>query len=65
MSSPLTVANTLAHEMGHNLGMLHDEGDCNCDANSDCIMAPRAGWAKCDLLVFMRHLQDIKVFFNL
>jgi len=55
LSSPLTVANTLAHEMGHNLGMLHDEGDCNCDANSDCIMAPRAGfrmkksWSQCSL----------------
>ncbi|KAM3830894.1 LOW QUALITY PROTEIN: zinc metalloproteinase-disintegrin-like HF3 [Vipera latastei] len=34
------VAATMAHEMGHNLGMQHDENQCNCGANS-CIMAPQ------------------------
>ncbi|KAM3830893.1 LOW QUALITY PROTEIN: zinc metalloproteinase-disintegrin BA-5A-like [Vipera latastei] len=33
------VAATMAHEMGHNLGMEHDGNQCNCGANS-CIMAP-------------------------
>lgn len=33
------VAQTLAHEMGHNLGMLHDEDaqDCTCES-SKCVM---------------------------
>ncbi|NP_001407912.1 a disintegrin and metallopeptidase domain 25 (testase 2) [Rattus norvegicus] len=29
----------IAHEMGHNLGMQHDEGSCTCGAK-DCLMAP-------------------------
>ncbi|KAM4039379.1 zinc metalloproteinase-disintegrin-like MTP4 isoform 2-T2 [Anomaloglossus baeobatrachus] len=35
----IPVAATLAHEMGHNLGMPHDDGSgCYCEASS-CIMA--------------------------
>ncbi|XP_073509825.1 zinc metalloproteinase-disintegrin-like VLAIP-B isoform X2 [Phyllobates terribilis] len=34
----IAVAATLAHELGHNLGMPHDDG-CYCEASS-CIMAP-------------------------
>jgi len=55
LSSPLTVANILAHETGHNLGMLHDDDGCSCDADADCIMAPRAGyrqkkqWSPCSV----------------
>ncbi|XP_018110571.1 zinc metalloproteinase-disintegrin-like crotastatin [Xenopus laevis] len=35
----IAVGATVAHEMGHNLGMNHDTSSCSCDANS-CIMAP-------------------------
>ncbi|XP_018421287.1 PREDICTED: zinc metalloproteinase-disintegrin-like batroxstatin-2 [Nanorana parkeri] len=33
------VGATIAHEMGHNLGMGHDRPGCTCEANS-CMMAP-------------------------
>ncbi|XP_038641610.1 zinc metalloproteinase-disintegrin-like BjussuMP-1 isoform X2 [Scyliorhinus canicula] len=33
------VASTIAHEMGHNLGMNHDDNTCLCSSNS-CIMSP-------------------------
>nr|Q92032.1 RecName: Full=Snake venom metalloproteinase ACLH; Short=SVMP; AltName: Full=ACL hemorrhagic toxin I; Short=ACLH-I; Short=ACLHT-I; AltName: Full=Hemorrhagic metalloproteinase ACLH; Flags: Precursor [Agkistrodon contortrix laticinctus]AAC59704.1 metalloproteinase precursor [Agkistrodon contortrix laticinctus]prf//2115195B metalloprotease [Agkistrodon contortrix laticinctus] len=33
------VAVTMAHEMGHNLGMRHDTGSCSCGGYS-CIMSP-------------------------
>ncbi|XP_036383138.1 zinc metalloproteinase-disintegrin-like batroxstatin-1 isoform X2 [Megalops cyprinoides] len=35
----IAVGATLAHEMGHNLGMSHDTSSCTCTGNS-CIMAP-------------------------
>lgn len=35
--SPLGLAATIAHEMGHNMGMSHDAQGCTCD-HSDCIM---------------------------
>nr|ADI47636.1 metalloproteinase [Echis coloratus] len=36
------VAFTMAHELGHNLGMDHDNGSCNCPDKS-CIMSAVAG----------------------
>ncbi|XP_073479701.1 zinc metalloproteinase-disintegrin-like crotastatin [Aquarana catesbeiana] len=33
------VGATIAHEMGHNLGMTHDKPSCTCGANT-CIMFP-------------------------
>nr|ADI47724.1 metalloproteinase [Echis carinatus sochureki] len=34
----LLVASTIAHELGHNLGMDHDDDQCNCGATG-CVMS--------------------------
>uniref|UniRef100_A0A3P8XHC7 ADAM metallopeptidase domain 28 n=1 Tax=Esox lucius TaxID=8010 RepID=A0A3P8XHC7_ESOLU len=40
----IAVGATLAHELGHNLGMNHDDSSaCTCSGNS-CIMAPSLSW---------------------
>ncbi|CAL8358098.1 unnamed protein product [Boreogadus saida] len=42
----IAVATTLAHEMGHNLGLSHDAPGCVCRSSqpqSGCIMAPSHG----------------------
>nr|XP_033799677.1 disintegrin and metalloproteinase domain-containing protein 8 [Geotrypetes seraphini] len=47
-NNPLAAASTMAHEMGHNLGMSHDEdtAGCRCVApkvNGGCVMAQQVG----------------------
>ena len=41
------MASTMSHEMGHNMGFIHDTEDrkCQCSAepNIGCIMEPSSG----------------------
>lgn len=46
--NPIGAASTMAHEMGHNLGMSHDEDidGCRCMApktDGGCVMAASVG----------------------
>ncbi|KFP44731.1 Disintegrin and metalloproteinase domain-containing protein 8, partial [Chlamydotis macqueenii] len=48
--NPIGAASTMAHEMGHNLGMSHDEdvAGCRCPvpkADGGCVMAASVGWS--------------------
>lgn len=48
------VATTVAHDLGHRLGMNHDESDCVC-ADKECIMSPsvseepKSSWSSCSI----------------
>lgn len=51
-ANPLAVASTIAHEMGHNLGMSHDDQTCGCSSSNGCIMGESIGW---DWNIFLKY----------
>ncbi|KAJ6667231.1 hypothetical protein lerEdw1_017209 [Lerista edwardsae] len=53
-SSLATISNTFTHELGHILGMLHDEKNCTC-GRAACIMGP---YQADTVLILRNHLQD-------
>ncbi|XP_043109477.1 zinc metalloproteinase-disintegrin-like crotastatin [Puntigrus tetrazona] len=60
----LGLASTVAHEMGHNMGMSHDEDKCICGSfNSICIMTERVGTLFPDLFSDC-SLEQLSVFLD-
>ncbi|KAJ3610637.1 hypothetical protein NHX12_022729 [Muraenolepis orangiensis] len=67
-ANSIAVASTLAHEMGHNLGLSHDDESCVCRSaqpQSGCIMAPKHGhvypevFSSCSLEQLARFLEEV------
>ncbi|XP_063955748.1 A disintegrin and metalloproteinase with thrombospondin motifs 7-like isoform X1 [Lytechinus pictus] len=61
----LVVGFTVAHEMGHNLGMLHDGEENICDSSGPYVMAPRVptgltptSWSFCSREYITRFLDS-------
>ncbi|XP_071828351.1 disintegrin and metalloproteinase domain-containing protein 12-like isoform X2 [Apostichopus japonicus] len=58
------VASTMAHEMGHNLGLNHDKKECVCESagNIGCVMSASSGsnpplnWSSCSVEEFAERL---------
>ncbi|XP_024916335.1 disintegrin and metalloproteinase domain-containing protein 8 isoform X2 [Cynoglossus semilaevis] len=68
--NPIAVASTVAHEMGHNLGMEHDTMSCVCGSSvsdTDCVMARSIGsvyphlFSSCSREQLTRFLATINV----
>ncbi|XP_034041141.1 disintegrin and metalloproteinase domain-containing protein 8a [Thalassophryne amazonica] len=67
-ANPIGVASTIAHEMGHNLGLSHDVENCICGSLSSskgCIMADSVGliypvlFSSCSQQQLTRFLDEV------
>ncbi|KAM9727560.1 disintegrin and metalloproteinase domain-containing protein 8a isoform 1-T1 [Menidia menidia] len=67
-TNSIGVASTIAHEMGHNLGLIHDGEDCVCGSFSSktrCIMAESVGlvypelFSSCSQQQLSRFLEEV------
>ncbi|XP_041865434.1 disintegrin and metalloproteinase domain-containing protein 8a [Melanotaenia boesemani] len=67
-NNPIGVASTIAHEMGHNLGLSHDTENCVCGSFTSkkaCIMADSIGivypelFSSCSQLQLSKFLEEI------
>ncbi|XP_006861747.1 PREDICTED: disintegrin and metalloproteinase domain-containing protein 30 [Chrysochloris asiatica] len=45
------------HELGHGLGMKHDEEYCQCKGKHSCIMGTgRSGWSNCSFIYYLQFV---------
>ncbi|XP_053291901.1 disintegrin and metalloproteinase domain-containing protein 8a [Pleuronectes platessa] len=67
-NNPIGVASTIAHEMGHNLGLSHDTENCVCGSSvtkRDCIMSESVGlvypklFSSCSQQQLGRFLEEV------
>lgn len=67
-TNPVGVASTIAHEMGHNLGLSHDTENCVCGSSVSrkyCIMADSVGlvypnrFSSCSQQQLSRFLEEV------
>ncbi|XP_008062948.1 disintegrin and metalloproteinase domain-containing protein 30-like [Carlito syrichta] len=55
----LAPATWSAHELGHAVGMLHDEEYCQCKGRLNCIMGTgRSGFSNCSYIHFFQHVSS-------
>ncbi|XP_048208107.1 disintegrin and metalloproteinase domain-containing protein 30 [Perognathus longimembris pacificus] len=55
----LTAATWSAHELGHSLGMAHDQAYCQCRKRTSCIMGTgRTGFSNCSYIDYFKFVSQ-------